>query len=172
MTSARLFLVALGVALGVYGVVLVADNSTDVIIRIVVWALIGVLLHDAVFAPVCVALGFAGRRLLPHKWWTPVLVAALLTVVLVLLAIPVYDKPGLHLDNLTVLDRNYETGFWIALAVVWGAALLYLVGDRVLPVGQDEMVEQQRADDVEAQPPSVGPDGQQGTGGGEPHLER
>jgi hypothetical protein len=166
------FLVALGLALAVYGVVLVADNSTDVIVRIVVWALIGVLLHDAVFAPLCVALGFAGRRLLPHKWWTPVLVAALMTVILVLLAIPVYSKPGLHLDNLTVLDRNYEAGFWIALGVVWGAALLYLVGDRVLPVGQNEVVESQGADDVETQPPSPGPDRQQGAGAGQPHLER
>lgn len=172
MTSTRVFLIGLGLAVGIYGVVLVADNSPDVIVRIVVWALIGVLLHDAVFAPVCVALGFAGRRLLPHKWWTPVLVAALLTVVLVLLAIPVYDKPGLHLDNLTVLDRDYEAGFWIALAVVWGAALLYLVGDRVLPVGQDDVVENQSSDHVEAQPPSLSPNGKQSSGGGEPDLER
>ena len=172
MTSTRLFLVALGLALGAYGVVLVAQNSTGVVIRIVVWALIGVLLHDAVFAPLCVALGFAGRRLLPHRWWTPILVAALLTVVLVLLAIPVYDKPGLHLDNLTVLDRDYATGFWIALGVVWGSALLYLVGDRVLPVGQDDVVEHQGSDHVQAQPPSLGPDGQQGAGGGQPDLER
>jgi hypothetical protein len=172
VSAVRVILVTIGLAVGAYGVLLVTDNSTEVIVRIVVWALIGVLLHDAVFAPVCVALGFAGRRLLPHKWWTPVLVAALLTVVLVLLAIPVYSKPGLHLDNLTVLDRDYQAGFWIALAVVWGAALLYLVGDRVLPVGQNGVVEQQGADHVEAQPPSVCPDGQQGTGGGEPDLER
>lgn len=165
-------LVVLGVAAGAYGVMLVMDNSTEVIIRIVTWALIGVLLHDAVFAPLCVALGFVGRRLLPHRWWTPVLVAGLTTVVLVLLAIPVYDKPGLHLDNLSVLDRDYQTGFWIALAVVWGAALLYLIGDRVLPVGQNDVVEQQGADDVEAQPPSAGTGGQQGAGGGQPDLER
>lgn len=172
MTATRVILVLAGVALGVYGVVLVVDNSTEVIIRIVAWALIGVLLHDAVFAPLCVALGFAGRRLLPHKWWTPVLVAGLLTVVLVLLAIPVYNKPGMHLDNPTVLDRDYQAGFWIALAVVWGAALLYLVGDRVLPIRQDDVVEQQGTDHVEAQPPSLGPDGKQGAGGGQPDLER
>jgi hypothetical protein len=172
VTSTRVFLVALGVALCAYGVVLVADNSTQVIVRIVVWALIGVLLHDAVFAPLCLALGFAGRRLLPHKWWTPILVAALMTVVLVLLAIPVYDKPGMHLDNLSVLDRDYEAGFWIALGVVWAAALLYLVGDRVLPVGQDEVVESKGADHVEAQPPSLGSGGEQGPGRSEPDLER
>ena len=172
MTATRVFLILGGLALGAYGVMLVAEHDTQVIIRIVAWALIGVLLHDAVFAPVCLALGFAGRRILPHKWWTPVLVAGLLTVVLVLLAIPVFDKPGQHLDNLTVLDRNYQAGFWIALAVVWGAALLYLVGDRLLPVGQNQVVEQKGSDHVEAQPPTLGADGQQGTGSGEPDLER
>lgn len=160
MTAIRGLLLMAGLAVGAYGAILLWDNSTEVIIRIVAWSLIGVLLHDAVFAPLCLALGFAGRRLLPHKWWTPVLVAGLLTVVLVALAIPVYSKPGQHLDNLTVLDRNYQAGFWIALAVVWGAALLYLVGDRLLPVRQDEVIQQQGADDVETQPPPVGAGGQ------------
>ena len=114
-------------------------------------------MHDAVFAPVCVALGFAGRRILPHKWWTPVLVAGLLTVILVLgWRFRCSASPAQHLDNLTVLDRNYEAGFWIALAVVWGAALLYLVGDRLLPVREDEMVDSESADDVDGQPAPVG----------------
>ena len=172
MTAVRVALWVVGVAVGLYGVVLVAEHSTQDIIRIVAWALIGVLLHDAVFAPLCLALGFAGRRILPHTWWTPILVAGLITVVLVLLAIPVYTKPGMHLDNLTVLDRNYEAGFWIAVAVVWGAALLYLIGDRLLPVRQNQVVQQQSADHVDGQPPSVGAGGQQGTGSGEPDGER
>lgn len=159
MTAIRVVLLLAGLGVGVYGAVLLWDNSTEVIIRIVAWSLIGVLLHDAVFAPLCVAIGFAGRRILPHRWWTPVLVASLLTVVLVALAIPVYNKPGLHLDNLTVLDRNYQAGFWIALAVVWGAALLYLVGDRLLPVRQDQVVQRKGADDVETEPPPVGAGG-------------
>ena len=58
------------------------------------------------------------------------------------------------------------------LAVVWGAALLYLVGDRLLPVRQNQVVQQQSADHVDAQPPSVGAGGQQGAGSGEPDLER
>ena len=172
MTATRALLLLVGLAFGAYGAVLLWDNYLEVIIRIVAWSLIGVLLHDAVFAPLCLAVGFAGRRILPHRWWTPVLVASLLTVVLVALAIPVYNKPGQHLDNLTVLDRNYQAGFWIALAVVWGAALLYLVGDRLLPVRQNQVVQQQRADHVDAQPPSVGAGGQQGAGSGEPDSER
>ena len=123
----RIVLVALGIAMGAYGAVLLWDNPPVIIMRIVVWALVGIVLHDLVFAPVCVALGFAARRLIPGRWWPPIAVAALCSVVLALLAIPVYGKPGMRPDNMTVLDRNYPLGLWISLAVVWGCVLLYLI---------------------------------------------
>jgi hypothetical protein len=144
-----------GIALGLYGASLLWDNPLEVIIRIGVWAAAGVVLHDFVFAPLCVALGFAGRRLIPRAWWAPIAVAALCSVVLVLLAIPVFSRPGAHLDNPTVDDRNYPLGLWLSLAVVWGCALLYVVVVRLLPVRQDEVVQRQGADDVDAQPPPV-----------------
>ena len=88
-------------------------------LNIGIWAAAGVILHDFVFAPLCVALGFAGRRLLPRRWWAPIGVAALCSVILLLLAVPVFDRPGAREDNHTVLDRNYPLGLWISLAVVW-----------------------------------------------------
>ena len=151
----RVVLVVLGVIVAGYGAVLVWENPPVIIMRIVVWALVGVVLHDLVFAPVCVALGFAGRRLIPSKWWPPIAVAAFCSVVLVLLAIPVYGKPGMRPDNMTVLDRNYPLGLSISLAIVWMCVLVYLLATRLLPVRQDEVVEQQRPDDVERQPPAV-----------------
>jgi hypothetical protein len=65
VTAARVVLLAVGLVIGGYGAVLVWENPPVIIIRILVWALVGVVLHDAVFAPLCVALGFAGRRLIP-----------------------------------------------------------------------------------------------------------
>ena len=155
MTAIRGLLIAFGLAVGVYGALLVLDNPTQVIIRIGVWAAVGVLLHDAVFAPVCLALGFGARRILPRSWWSPVLVATLCSIVLVLLAIPVYNKPGLQPDNASVLDRDYHWGFWVSLAIVWGAALLYLIVQKALPVRQNKMIEQQSAGNIEAKPPPV-----------------
>jgi hypothetical protein len=194
----RIALVAVGLVLGGYGAVLLWENPPVIIMRILVWALVGVVLHDLVFAPVCVALGFAARRLIPGKWWPPIAVAAFCSAVLVFLAIPVYGKPGMRPDNMTVLDRNYPLGFWVSLGIVWACVPLYYLvarllragrGDsplpapsveidtkavdypqvershsphvnlgpsmRQLPVGQDEVVEQQRPDDVERQPPAV-----------------
>ncbi|HYR17537.1 MAG TPA: hypothetical protein VEQ67_25480 [Mycobacterium sp.] len=152
---ARVTLVVLGLVVGVYGAVLVLDNPPVIIIRIVVWALVGIVLHDLVFAPICVALGFAGRRLISGRWWPPIALAALCSVVLVFLAVPVYGKPGMRPDNMTVLDRNYELGLWISLAIVWACVPLYYLAMRLLPVRQDEMVDQESADDVERQPPAV-----------------
>jgi hypothetical protein len=151
----RVVLIVLGLILGVYGAVLVWENPPVIIMRIVVWALVGVVLHDLVFAPVCVALGFAGRRLIPGRWWPPIAVAAFCSVVLVFLAIPVYGKPGIRPDNMTVLDRNYPLGLSISLGVVWMCVLFYFLAMRLLPVRQDEVVEQESADDVERQPPAV-----------------
>ena len=153
MTALRLILVGFGLVIGGYGAVLVLENPPVIIVRIVVWALIGVVLHDAVFAPVCAALGFAARRLIPGKWWPPITVAAFVSVVLVFLAIPVYGKPGMRPDNMTVLDRNYPLGLWISLATVWACVPIYYLTARLLPVRQDEVVDQESADDVERQPP-------------------
>jgi hypothetical protein len=155
MTTARVILIGIGLVTGAYGAVLVWENPPVIIMRIVVWALVGVVLHDAVFAPLCVALGFAGRRLIPGKWWPPIAVAAFCSAVLVFLAIPVYGKPGMRPDNMTVLDRNYSLGLSISLGIVWLGALFYMLSRRLLPVRQDEVVEQESAGDVERQPPAV-----------------
>jgi hypothetical protein len=148
-------LIALGLALGGYGAVLLWDNPWQVIIHIGVWAAAGVVIHDFVFAPLCAAVGLAARKLIRGRVWTPVAVAGLCTVVLALLAIPVYAKPGAHLDNMTVLDRNYPLGLWVSIAIVWACVPLYYLAIRLLPVRQDQVVEQQGAGDVEGQPPTV-----------------
>ena len=122
---ARGTLITLGLVAAGYGAVLLWENPPVIIMRILVWAAVGVVLHDLVFAPVCVALGFAARRLIRGKWWPPVAVAAVCSVVLAFLAIPVYGKPGMRPDNMTVLDRNYPLGLWVSLAVVWACVPLY-----------------------------------------------
>jgi hypothetical protein len=127
----RVALILLGLIVGGYGAVLVWENPPVIIIRIVVWALVGIVLHDLVFAPLCAALGFAGRKVIPGRLSQPVALAVFCTVVLVFLAIPVYGKPGMRPDNMTVLDRNYPLGLWISLAVVWLCVLVYMLAQRL-----------------------------------------
>ena len=89
MTTLRVLLIAAGVAVGAYGAVLVLDFRPKTIVLIALWAGIGVIVHDFVFAPICAALGWTGGRLIKGRWRTPVTVAALCSVVLLLLAVPV-----------------------------------------------------------------------------------
>ena len=155
MTAVRVLLMTAGVALGCYGAVLLWDNPPVVLLRIVMWAAVGVVVHDFVFAPLCAALGLAWRQLIPTGWQSPVAVAALCSVVLAALAVPVYSKPGMRPDNATVLDRDYSMGLWISLAIVWACVPLYYLLMRWLPVRQYQVVDREGADDVERQPPSV-----------------
>jgi hypothetical protein len=151
----RVVLIALGLALGGYGVLLVWDNPWQVIINIGMWAAAGVVIHDFVFAPLCAAVGVAVRKLVRGRWWTPAAVAGLCTAVLALLAIPVYSKPGAHLDNMTVLDRNYPVGLWVSIAIVWACVPLYYLVITLLPVRQDGVVERQGPADVDGKPEAV-----------------
>ena len=155
MTAVRVVLLLAGLAVGLYGAVLLWENPLEVIVRIVVWAGVGVIVHDFVFAPLCAAIGLAGRRIVRGRLWTPVAVAGLFTVVLLLLAIPVYDRPGANPTNPTVVDRDYPFGLWLALGIVWACVPAYYLVARFLPVRQDQVVERERSDHVERQPPSV-----------------
>lgn len=155
MLAVRGALLAAGFAVGLYGLWLIWEFPIDIIIRFAVWGGVGVVVHDFVFAPLCAAVGFTGRKLIRGRWWKPVTVAALCTAVLAILAVPVYSRPGAHADNLTVLDRNYPLGLWVSIAIVWACVPIYYLVTRWLPVRQDEAVEQQGADDVEAEPPAV-----------------
>lgn len=155
MTLVRIVLALAGIGLGGYGAVLLLENPTEVIVRILVWAVVAAVVHDLVFAPLCAAVGFAGRRLIPRSWQSPVAVAALCSVVLMLLAVPVFSRPGMRPDNPSVLDRDYPLGLGIALAVVWLCVPVYHLLRHWLPVRQDQVVDRQRADDVERQPPPV-----------------
>ncbi|MDV3125513.1 hypothetical protein M1247_11365 [Mycobacterium sp. 21AC1] len=155
MTVVRVLLGLGGVGFGAYGALLLWDNPPVILMRILVWSVVAVVVHDFVFAPLCVALGLAGRRLIPGRWRAPVAVAALCSVVLALLAIPVYGRPGLRPDNLTVLDRDYPLGLWVSLGIVWLGVPLYVLLVRRLPVRQNDVIEHQRSEDVESQPPTL-----------------
>jgi len=172
MSAIRVALLVVGLLTIGYGAALVLDHPWPDTLHIAIWAAAGVVLHDFVFAPLCVALGFAGRRIIPRRWWTPIGVAALCSVILVLLAVPVFDRPGARDDNHTVLDRNYPLGLSLSLSAVWATALLYMIGQRLLPIRQDDVADQQSSDNVDSQPQPVRPDGQQGRGGGQPDRER
>ncbi|WP_067528477.1 hypothetical protein [Nocardia uniformis] len=119
MTAVRLLLAALGIWLAAMGVTDLLDMTRTDLLSIVFWFVGGILVHDAVFAPLCAALGVAAHRVLPARAWAPVACGAVATVTLVLIAVPVLAPGGANADNPTVRDRPYALGLTIAVVTVW-----------------------------------------------------
>ncbi|MGN2639418.1 hypothetical protein ACTD5D_25285 [Nocardia takedensis] len=130
-TAVRAVLLLVGVALAGYGISLLLDFPPDALTSVALWLAAGILLHDAVFAPLAAALGLTGRRLLPRGWWPPLACGAVCTVALLLLAAPVVGRRDALPDNPTVLDRDYPLGLTLALLLIWSiVALTLLLGRR------------------------------------------
>ncbi|WP_299571889.1 hypothetical protein [uncultured Williamsia sp.] len=122
MTAAvRVLLVLAGIGMAVYGVTLITDFTPRDQLSVLIWAIAGLLVHDAILAPTYSILGHAGSRLLPSTVWAPVLVATAATLVLVALAFPVLaPRPaGERPMNATILDRPYGLGLTIAVVLIW-----------------------------------------------------
>jgi hypothetical protein len=90
-------------------------------LSIVFWLAGGLIAHDALFAPACIALGYGGTKLLPDRWWSPVLIAVSTSLVVLILSLPVLlpRSPEKTPDNATILDRPYGVGVAVALAIIW-----------------------------------------------------
>jgi hypothetical protein len=128
MGAARATILVTGLAAGVYGVLRLLDlgwsNTRDTL----VWLVGGVVLHDAVFAPLVLAVALVAVRWGRRDRLAPWVVALVIVVPVTLLGIPELGRFGARGDNPTLLDRHYWLG-WSALvtlvvvAVAAGAAV-------------------------------------------------
>ncbi|WP_228942051.1 hypothetical protein [Nocardioides sp. Leaf374] len=120
----RLALGAVGVALGLYGAWLLWSRAEPAqVLDALLWAVSGVVLHDAVLAPLVLVLVAVGVRVVPRPFRAPTTVGLVLLGSLTLLAVPVLGRFGERADNPTLLDRDYTAG-WLAVA---GLVLLGVV---------------------------------------------
>ena len=117
----RVALGVLGVALAAYGGwLLLRTQDTGEVLTIGVWLGAGVVLHDAVLAPLTIVLGWAVAGRLPD----PVAAGAVVVLVVLgsasLVAVPALVNGAGPQTNPTLLVRDYPLG-WLELA---GASLV------------------------------------------------
>jgi hypothetical protein len=132
MQKVRMLLVAGGLALAVWGAVLLTRERVDQLAQVLGWAVGAVILHDGVLAGTTLALGWAALGLLRPR---AAAIAARFLVVggtLTLVALPALVHAATAGKNPTLLDRNYLSG-WLALLVVVliAAALTGPLADRI-----------------------------------------
>lgn len=114
MTAVRAALFAVGAAIAGWGGYLLLDSGLDNIIPAVTWVVGGVIAHDAVLAPLTLAVVFTAGRLAPRWLAGPAAVALIVVGTVTVVAIPVLSGQGERTDNPTLLDRDYWGG-WVLL---------------------------------------------------------
>ncbi len=117
MRALRLVLGALGLGAAAYGALLLARSDLADLLDVGLWLAGGVLVHDALVAPVTVVAVVLLRRVLAPAWRTPVTVGAVVLLCVSVTAVPVLGRFGARADNPTLLDRDY-TGGWLLVAAV------------------------------------------------------
>lgn len=133
----RATLVAIGLAaVGYGGWLLVSTQDWAEVRQVVLWAVVAVVVHDAVLAPLVLVLGWGARRIVqPARAGVrgPLAAGAVVVLVVVgpvtLAAVPVLGRFGAEPGNPTLLGRDYAAG-WLAVVVVAvvAATVLALTG--------------------------------------------
>lgn len=111
----RLVIGLVGLLMGAFGALRFLQLDFADLRDAVLWLAAGVVVHDAILAPLTVALTFLGTRVVPRSVRTRVVVALVVLVTVTVTAIPVLGRFGARPDNLTILPRNYTVG-WLVLA--------------------------------------------------------
>ena len=95
----------LGFVAAAYGVLLLLDLGWANTRATLVWLVGGVVLHDAVFAPVVLVICVVTARLVPRRFLAPCVVALVVLVPVTLLSVPELGRFGARADRPTLLDR-------------------------------------------------------------------
>lgn len=119
MRSARGILGALGVAVAAYGAMLLLDLGAENLRATLVWVVGGVVLHDAVLAPLTILVGLVFLRLQRAGVAIgPLVVGGVVLASVTLAAVPVLGRFGARTDNDTLLDRDYVVGWLVFAGIV------------------------------------------------------
>jgi hypothetical protein len=137
----RAALVALGVAVGLYGGYLLLSQGLDNLVATAIWLAGGVILHDGVIGPTLVVLGLGVVLLVPHRVRAPIAAGLIVLGTVTVTAVPMLGRFGERPDNPTLLDRNYTTGWLVfALLVALGTALGVVRALRMTPGADTDVV--------------------------------
>jgi len=135
MRWTRLALGAVGLGVGLYGVLLLLDLGGENLRATGTWLIGGVVLHDAVLAPVTIVLAYVAARVLGRRVPVPVVVGSIVLASATLVAVPVLGRRHARPDNTTLLDRDYVLGWFVLAGLTLLVVSAALVRDRLIRRG-------------------------------------
>ncbi|MFI5494471.1 hypothetical protein [Actinoplanes sp. NPDC051859] len=101
-----------------------AIADTDLDAGALVFLVAVLVAHDALLLPLAIGAGVLINRLHPPQLRTPVRVAAVLSLAVTIVALPLALGRGRVPDNPSILPLNYLHGLLIVHAVIWSAAAI------------------------------------------------
>jgi hypothetical protein len=113
----RALLILTGVGFGLWGLWLMRDFTREQLTSEAFWLAGGVVLHDAILAPVVVAVGYAASRVLPGHFRSSTATAFLVWGTLSIAFLPVLSGNGGKPGNDTILGRPYVLS-WVVMTLV------------------------------------------------------
>ena len=122
----RLLLGAIGVAMGAFGLLRFLQHDLADTVNALLWLAVGVVVHDAVIAPLTLGVTVVGIRLLPRRAWVVTATGLIVLFTVTATAVPGLGSWGARPDNPTLLDRNYVAGWCVFAALVLLGSLLTL----------------------------------------------
>ncbi|MGK2879996.1 MAG: hypothetical protein ACSLE6_04095 [Mycobacterium sp.] len=121
----RTLLAAIGALVAGFGLwTLMEGQQVSQLIQVLEWAAAGVILHDAIAAPIVIGLGWLVHRRVPPKLARPVVFGLVMAATMTVAAFAVLIHAGDDLANPTLLPRNYLLGLGLAWVTIMGGAAL------------------------------------------------
>ena len=124
MRLTRGILAVTGVGFGLWGLWLMRDFTSSQLVSMVTFLVGGVILHDAILAPITVGLGVLAARLLPSHFRAAAAGAFLLWATLTVAFFNVLSGKGGKPDNSTVLHRPYLLSWLVLTGVLLGIMIV------------------------------------------------
>jgi hypothetical protein len=120
----RGLLILTGIGFGLWGLWLMRAFTRQQLTSEGFWLAGGVVLHDAVLAPIVVVIGFAASRVLPGHFRSSTATAFLLWGTLTIAFLPILSGEGGKAGNHTILGKPYVLSWLIMTAVLAASAFI------------------------------------------------
>jgi energy-coupling factor transporter transmembrane protein EcfT len=118
MTAVRRVLVAIGAITIGYAVLSTFTDPDVKLLGVLIFLAAVLVLHDGILLPITIGVGVLfGRLPLPAR--VPVRVAALISLPITIVALPLVLGYGRSPDNPSILPLHYGRGLLVTLAVIW-----------------------------------------------------
>ena len=109
---------AVGLVMAAFGLLRLLQHDRPGIVDAVLWLAGGVVVHDALVAPLTILAVVVGVRVVPRRLWRVAAAGLVVLLTVTVTAIPVLGSWGARPDNPTLLDRHYVLGWCLLAGVV------------------------------------------------------